>query len=180
MMKRWFLAGMLVAGLASAQEEMGGGGGGRGGGGGGGDMGGGGMRPRTPSKAELFVDKLKLNREQQEEAQKILSAALERLGSARMDMEARRAKIAGALIDGKSADEVKKVTADFADASAMMMKIQADAFGKIWATLKPNQQSKGDQAFELLTGMFAAAGARGGRGGPGGPGGAGRGRGAGR
>jgi hypothetical protein len=120
---------------------------------------------------------LKLNREQQEEAQKILNAAVERLGAVRMDVEARRAKIAGALIDGKPADDVKKLTAEFADASAQMMKIEADAFGKIWATLKPNQQSKGDQAFELLTGMFAALGTRGGRGGPGGMGRGGRGAG---
>ena len=54
------------------------------------------MRPRKPSKAELFADKLKLNQEQKEEAQKILNAALERMGSVRMDVEARRAKIAGA------------------------------------------------------------------------------------
>jgi hypothetical protein len=135
------------------------------------------MRPRTPSKLELFVDKLKLNQEQKEETQKILNAALERMGSVRMDVEARRAKIAGALIDGKPADDVTKVTAEYAVASAQLMKIQADAFGKIWATLKPNQQSKGEQAFELLTQVFASVGARGGRGGPGG---AGRGRGAGR
>lgn len=182
MMNRLIVAGILAAALVSAQDDISGGGmgGGRGGGGRGGDAGGmgGGMAARKPSKAELFVDKLKLNREQQEEAQKILSAAIERMGSVRMEMDSRRAKIAGALIDGKPAADVEKLTADYAEISAQFAKIEADAFAKIWATLKPNQQSKADQAFELLTGLFASVGGRGGRGGPGG--GMGRGRGPGR
>jgi hypothetical protein len=173
MLKRMMMAGLLAAGLASAQDEISGGGmGGRGGGGGrGGDMGGGGPIARRPSKTELFVDKLKLNKEQQEEAQSILSAAIERLGAVRADMDSRKAKIAGAIIDGKPADEVTKLTAEYAESSAQCMKIEADAFGKILATLKPNQRQKADQAFELLTGMLASVGR--GRGGPGG----GRGRG---
>jgi hypothetical protein len=176
MFKRLLMAGILAAGLASAQDEMGGGGGSRGGGGGrGGDeMGGGGGVRRRVGKLELFVDKLKLNNQQKEEAQRTLNAALERLGAPRAEMENRRAKIAGAIIDGKPAGEVAKLTAEFAEMSAQVMKIEADAFAKVWATLKPNQQSKADQAFELLTGVFAQAGrARGG--GPGG--GMGRGRG---
>lgn len=178
MLKKFVLACLMAAGLASAQEEMGGGGSRGGGGGRGGDMGGmggmGGAMPRKATKTELFVDKLKLNQEQKEEAQKILSAALERLGAVRMEMDDRRAKIAGALIDGKSEADVKTLLDQYTVSYAQMMKIQADAFAKILATLKPNQTSKADQAFELLSGMFTASGARGGRGGPGG---AGRGRG---
>jgi len=177
MWKRLLAAGALAAGLMSGQDDMGGmGGRGGGGGGRGGDMGGGGgMMPRPQSKADQFVDKLKLNREQQEQTQKILSAALERLGAVRMDLDARRAKIAGAFIDGKSADEVKALTAEYAGASAQLMQIEADAFAQVCALLKPNQQSKADQAFEILTSLFAQAG-----GGRGGRGGMGRGRGAGR
>ena len=39
----------------------------------------------------------------------------------------------------------------------MMTNIEAEAFGKIYALLKPNQQSKAPQAFELMAGMFAGA-----------------------
>src|ERR1044072_1447376 len=107
MLKRFVMAGLMVAGLATAQDDIRGGGmgGGRGGGmggGRGGDMGGGAPMARRQTKAELFADKLKLNREQQEEAQKILSAAMERMGAVRMEMGSRKAKNAGAVIDGKS------------------------------------------------------------------------------
>jgi len=162
MLKRLVLAGMFAAGLVAAQDDISGGGmgGGRGGGGRGGDsgMGGGAPMARRATKAELFVDKLKLNREQQEEAQKILSAAMERVGEIRVEMDNRRLKIAEAIMNGKSADEVTKLTTEFGDTSAQFTKLEADAFGKIWATLKPNQQSKADQAFELLAGIFADAG----------------------
>ena len=157
MLKRLVMAGIVAAGLASAQDEISGGGmGGRGGGGGrGGDMGGGAPMARRATKPEQFVDKMKLNKEQQEEATKIVSAAIERLGAIRQEMDTRKARIAGALIDGKSADEVTKLTADFAEISAQAMKIEADAFGKILATLKPNQKPKVDQGFELFASMIA-------------------------
>jgi hypothetical protein len=176
MRKRIMMAGILAASLAMAQDEVSGGGmGGGRGGGRGGDMGGmDAPMARRATKWELFSDKLKLSREQKEEAQKVLAAAIERLSTAKVDADGRKAKIAGAIIDGKPADEVQKLTAEYTEASAQTMKIEADAFSKIWATLKPNQQQKADQAFELLAGIFSSLGR--GRGGPGG-GGMGRGRG---
>src|SRR5207248_512455 len=90
MLVRYLLTAVLGAGLACAQSSDegagglgGGGGGGRGGGRGGmggGDMGssmGGGM-PRAKSKLEQFTDKLKLNKEQQEQAQTILTEAAQK------------------------------------------------------------------------------------------------------
>jgi hypothetical protein len=188
MFKRILLAGAIVAGVAFAQRGgggMGGGGdemGGMGGGGGrGGDMGGmGSAMPRKASKAEQFIDKLKLSKEQQQEAEKILSAAMERASALRNDMAERRAKIAGAMIDGKPDEETAKLKAEYSEVAAQYTKVQADAFGKIWAMLKPNQQSKGEQAFELLAAIFnTPAGGRG-RGGAGMPAGMGSGMGTGR
>src|SRR3954454_23048551 len=188
MFKRLLLAGVLSAALASAQGRGGGGGGDEMGGVGGGGMGGGGGRDmgagrmgmggcmaRKPTKAEQFADKLKLNKEQREEVATIMMAALERSGSIRTDLDDRRAKLAGALIDGKPAEELNKLTTDYAAVAAQMTKVQADAFAKIYALLRPNQQGKADQAFELMAGMFSGPAAR-----PRGPGGMGRGRGAGR
>ena len=174
-MKRLVLAGIFVAGLVAAQDDISGGGmgGGRGGGrGGDSGMGGGAPMVRRATKAEQFVDKLKLNREQQEEAQKILSAAMERMGAIRMEMDNRRLKIAEAIINGKPAEEVTRLTAEFGDTSSQFTRLEADTFGKIWATLKPNQQSQAEQAFDLLAGIFADASRP--------RGGMGRGRGAGR
>jgi hypothetical protein len=45
-----------------------------------------------------------------------------------------------------------------------MTGIEAEAFGKVYALLKPNQQSKAPQAFELMAGMFAGGGMGGGMG----------------
>ena len=187
MFRRLLLMGSLAVALATAQGRgggggMGGGGGDEMGGGGGGGMGGGGggggVMARKPTKAEQFADKLKLTKEQREEAATILSAARERSGSIRADLDDKRAKIAGAMIDGKTGDELNKLTAEYAAAAAQMTKVEADAFAKIYAGLKPNQQSKADQAFELMDGMFSGPtgrprGAGGGMGG-----GTGRGRGA--
>ena len=190
MFRRLLITGFLATSLVLAQGRGGGGGGGMGGGGGddnmggaGGGMGGGmgsGVMARKPTKAEQFADKLKLNKEQREEAVTVLAAARERSGSIRADMDERRAKIAGAMIDGKTGDELNKLVADYAAVAAQMTKVEADAFAKIYAGLKPNQQSKADQAFELMEGMFSGPtgrprGAGGGMGG-----GTGRGRGAGR
>jgi len=155
--------------------------GGMGGGGGRGEgMGmGSGVNVRKPTRAEQFADKLKLTKEQREEVATIFSAALERSGSIRADLDDRRAKIAGGFIDARPTEDVNKLTADYAAVAAQMTKLEADTFAKVYAMLKPNQQAKADQAFELMAGMFSG-GAR-----PRGPGGMGggagpRGRGAGR
>jgi hypothetical protein len=187
MFGRLLLTAILAMGFALAQDEMGGGGGGRSGasggrGGGGGDMGGPGpMMPRRTNKVEQIADKLKLNKEQKEDFAKILSAARERAMSVRTEMDKARADLAGAMIDG-SPEKVSNFTAAYATVAAKMTAIEADAFGKIYAELKPNQQGKAEQAFELMAGVFSAPAAGGGmnRGmgaGMGSGGGSGRGRG---
>ena len=182
MVLRLFLAAVLAAGLASAQRGGGGGGmgdeGGMGGGGGmggrGGDMGAGAMGGGMPggmrrlTKEELLLDKLKLNKDQKEEAMKILSAAQEKAAPVREQLTKGRQLIV-ALILQKREDDVKKLMGDYAIVASNMTGIETEAFGKIYSLLKPNQQSKAPQAFELMAGMFAGGGMAGGRGrGPGG------------
>lgn len=185
MFGRLLCTGILALGCAGAQDDMGGGMGGRGGGGGGmrggGDMGANmSATPRRSNKLEQISDKLKLTKDQKEEFSKILSATAERAGSVRLELDKARADLAGALIDGKPADDVAKLTAAIGAASAKMTKIEADAFGKIYATLKPNQTAKAGQAFEILATLFTgpARGPGGGAGRMGG--GTGRGMGGGR
>jgi uncharacterized membrane protein len=179
MFGRLVLTALLAVGFAAAQDDMGGGGGGRGGGGGGGrggDMGAsmGGAPVRKPNKVEQIADKLKLNKDQKETFGKILSAAAERAMTIRQQMDKARADLAGALIDAKPAEDVNKLTAAYAAVAAQMTKVEADAFAKIYASLEPKQQSKAEQAFELMAGVFMAPAT--GRGGGGmGRGGMGRG-----
>jgi hypothetical protein len=165
---------VLVTGLASAQRGGGGGGGGENGmgsgeglgmnaGGGTGGMPGG---ARRLTKEEQLFEKLKLNKEQKEEAATIMAAAREKAGPVRDQLNKGRQLIAG-LIMQKKDDDLKKLMGDYAIVAAQMTAVETEAYSKIYALLKPNQQSKAPQAFEMMAGMFAG----------GMPGGGGRGRG---
>ena len=174
MMVRLLLMAVLAAGFASAQRGGGGTGGGDeggmgGGGGRSGDMGAGMPQVRRQSKQEMLLDKLKLNKDQKEEATKILSAAMEKAAPARDQLTKGRVVIANAITGKASEEDLKKLLGEYTNVSATMTGIEAEAFGKLYALLKPNQQSKAPQAFELMAGMFAGGGMPGG--------GAGRGRG---
>jgi hypothetical protein len=171
MLVRLLLTAVLAAGFASAQGGRGGGGGmggEEGGMGGGSGMGGGGgtIQMRRQSRQDMLFDKLKLSKEQKEQATQILAAAMEKAAPTRDLLTKGRIVMANA-ITGKAGDEdLKKLFGDYTAVNATMTGIEADAFGKIYALLKPNQQAKAPQTFELMAGMFAG-GAMGGGGGMG-------------
>jgi hypothetical protein len=154
----------MAVGLANAQP--GGGGMGEGAGSGGMNRGGGGMEnmgagggmQRRQTKFDLFADKLKLKSDQKEEAQRIFSAAGEKAAPVRDQLTKGRQVIAQAMLAKSSEDDIKKLLAEYATVSAQMTGIEAEAFGKVYALLKPNQQAKAAQAFELMSGMFAGGG----------------------
>jgi Spy/CpxP family protein refolding chaperone len=170
MFKRLIMAGILVAALASAQrgaggmggsDEMGmggmGGGNGRNGNTGMGETGGGMPRVQRQSREEQIADKLKLNKEQKEQLGTILSAAREKAGPVRDALLKGKLAVAQAIGSNQSDEQMKKVLADYAALAAQMDAVEAEAFGKIYAMLKPNQQSKAGQGFELMAGMFESA-----------------------
>ena len=150
----------MAANFASAQ---GGHGGSEGGMGGEGATGGGMPRVQRQSKQDLLFDKLKLSKEQKQQAQQILSTTMQKSATARDLVTKGRQIIATALIEKRSDDEIKRLFNEYTTVSAQMTSFEAEAFGKIYAILKPNQQSKAPQAFELMAGMFAGGG-RGGEG----------------
>ncbi len=155
MVGRLVLVAVMASTLASAQR---GGGGGRNGPGGGGGMEGfGTMRPQRPSKMQQFSDKLKLNKEQLEEVTNVFRAALEKAGPLSAQLENGRTQIAGAMIDGTNAEALTKQLEAYTALEVQMDTIEADTYAKIFALLKPNQQSKSGQAFELMAGIFDRA-----------------------
>jgi hypothetical protein len=174
MLVRFMLTAVLAAGFASAQGGRGGGGGDMGGEGGmsaagggmGGEggMGGGAPRMQRPTKAQMFVEKLKLNSDQQEEVQKILSEASQKANPVAGRISQGRQAIATLLLQKKTDEEMKPVMEQFAAVCADLTRIEADAFARIYATLKPNQQKAAPQAFVLMAEMFIPASAGGGRG----------------
>jgi Spy/CpxP family protein refolding chaperone len=163
MFRKLLLAVMLAAALAYAQRGGGGGmGGDMGGGGGMGGMMSGMPRAARQSKADQLAGRLKLDKEQKEQLQTIFSVAREKVGPIRTELDKARAQIAGAMIDGKSEDDVQKMLSAYSGLVVQMTSLQAETFSKIYAMLKPNQQSRAAHTFDLMAGVLEESG--GGRG----------------
>ena len=154
MFGRLLLAALLAAAMAYAQR-----GGGRGSGMGGDESGGMSMmRVQQPTKAQLLADKLKLDKEQKQELQNILMAAVEEAGPLRTQIGNARVQLAGAIIEGKGDEAVKQAQGAYSALAAQMTGVEAKAFAKIYAMLKPNQQAKAAQGFEVMAGIFQPSG----------------------
>ena len=118
------------------------------------DMGGG-MRPaQRQSKTELLASRLKLSGDQKSQLQDILSAAREEATQLQQQLFQARAKIASADIDGKADTDLKPLLDSYSELAAQLGNVEARAFTKLNGILKPNQQSKADQAFDLLAGII--------------------------
>jgi hypothetical protein len=172
MLVRILVTAALAAGLACAQGRgigdmggdemgsgMGGGRGSRGMGNSGGEGMGGGMQRTTQrqSRQELFMEKLKLNKDQKEQAAAILSDAAQKARPVASQIQNGRQQIATAILQKKTDDEMKPLMEAYTAVCGQMTSIEADAFGKIYATLKPNQQKNAAQAFETMEGVFMPA-----------------------
>ncbi len=159
MVGRFVLAGILAAGLLCAQK------GGKGGGGGS-NMGGGmGMpRPQQQSKMDILADKLKLSKEQKDQVLNIMNAAAETAGPISSQINQGRGLIVQAMVQGQdNTDDFKKLMAAYTNALAQMDNIEATAYAKIYALLKPNQQKAASQVFdEIMAGIFMRSGGGGG------------------
>lgn len=141
---RLLLAVILTAAPALAQR----------GGGGGVDPGAMGMsapRPQSAaSKALMFADRLKLDKEQKAQTEVILNEALKEIAQLRNQMGQTRAQIINAMLRSDNQEEVKKLMEVYSAAAAQVTAIETKAFAKVCALLKPNQQSRAPSAFGLL------------------------------
>ena len=152
MVMRVFLAALLAAGLASAQR---GGGGGRNRGGD--DMGSSMPRMQRQSRFDVIADKLKLNKEQKEQASTFFDAAQEAANPLNEQILNGRNQMTAAIVQGQNSGEnYDKLVAAYTSVLSQMATIEATAYGKLYAILKSNQQSKAPQVFaEQMAGMFA-------------------------
>jgi len=120
--------------------------------------------PLTPF--EEFVNRLKLDEKvQAPAAAQIFTDAARDAQAVGQEMMQLRQRLVGAELAGNAAD-VKPIQDLYTAAAAKMTGIEAQAFGKIYATLKPNQQSKAPQAFAVIGGVFmptSGGNSRGGR-----------------
>jgi Spy/CpxP family protein refolding chaperone len=138
MSSRIFVAGILAAATAFAQwghrsEDPSGG-----------------MLAQRQSQLDQFAEKLKLNKEQRAEAEKIIDAGREEIGPFQQKLIEARKNLAVALIGGQSGDAIDKLTQTYTSFSVQAKAVEAKAFGKMCALLKPNQQSKAVPNFGLM------------------------------
>jgi hypothetical protein len=164
---RLLLTAMMATALAFAQGGGGMGGddtGGMGGRGGGmGDDMGGMPRMQRQTPFDIFAERLKLNKDQKAEAQTVLGDAMKESAPLRQQLTQSRVAIVNAIVGGASADDLKKTVDAYASVAAQVTGVEAKAFAKVCATLKPNQQGKAASAFELMAAVFNVPAGGGGR-----------------
>jgi hypothetical protein len=130
----------------------------------------GGGAPRQLTPVEQFAEKLKLDSKTQVPAvQEILSAAQREAAPIGTEIMQIRQRLLNIDLSGKPEDAKSSEDA-LTTASAKMAVIEAGAFAKVYALLKPNQQKDAAQAFTIMAGIFqpsapSAGGGRGRRGG---------------
>ena len=173
-MSKTLVVGLFsVFALAAAPVAQDDGGGGGGGGAFGGAEAGGSVRPLT--RFEQFTGKLKIdNRTQAPEVSAILQAAAAEGAPVGQQMAQLQNQLVNAILAQRSEAEITQIVEAYTEAAARMTGIEAAAFAKIYAMLRPNQQGDATEAFALMAGWFQpaalGAGAQGG-GGAGGQGG---------
>ena len=115
-----------------------------------------------PLPGEKMIDRLKLDDKTQAPEVRLLlmDASREATSSGQKMLELRQTLVNLALQD--KADEMKAATEAYAAAATEMAGIEARAFTKIYALLKPNQQSNAPQAFAIMAGIFQPSSSRGG------------------
>ncbi len=119
-----------------------------------------GVRALTPF--EQFTNRLKLDEKTQvPAAQEIFTAAAKEASPVAVEMLQLRQKMLNVALSGNPEDQ-KAVEGAYTVAAAKMTGIETSAFAKVYAGLKPNQQSNAAQAFALIAGFFQAAGPSGG------------------
>jgi hypothetical protein len=64
-----------------------------------------------------------------------------------------RQQILDAQLSG-TADDLAAANAAYAAAAAKMTALETEAYGRVFALLKPNQQAKTKDAFPLMAGLF--------------------------
>ena len=108
------------------------------------------------SPTEQLIDRLKLDgKTQAPDVRLVLMDANREAASSGQKMLELRQRLVNLALQNK-VDEMAPVVEAYAAAAADMAAIEARAFTRIYALLKPNQQSSAPQAFAIMSGMFQA------------------------
>jgi hypothetical protein len=103
---------------------------------------------------EQMADRLDLDsRTQFPQAEVIFTEALRLTPPVAQQMQQARIRLVNAALEKNATDHQSALDA-YREAAARMATIEAEAFGKVFALLRPNQQNRAGEAFALIAGMF--------------------------
>lgn len=115
--------------------------------------------PRMPrqSRIDIFADKLKLTKDQKDEATKIFDSAQEKATPLNDQVRNGRSKVTEMLISGKnSGPDWDSLMKAFTAVLAQREAVETEAYQKLYAALDDKQKPKAAPVFEeLMSGMFA-------------------------
>ena len=116
---------------------------------------------QEPLPGEKMIDRLKLDDKTQAPEVRLLlmDASREATAPGQKMLELRQQLVNLALQN--NANEMKAATDAYAAAATEMAGVEARAFAKIYALLKPNQQPNAAQAFAMMAGIFQLSPGRG-------------------
>ncbi len=147
-MKRFVIAAILAAALASTALAQRGGGGNRNMG----DMGAP-MRPSPPSRLDLLTQFLNLNKDQRKDVKNIMDEGQKEAAPLREQMSKGRGEMAAAVEGGK-AEEIDRAVKSYAALETKMAEIELKSFARIFKLLDSDQQSKTRAVFTMMSGVF--------------------------
>jgi hypothetical protein len=114
-----------------------------------------------PTPFQQFVSKLKLDaRTQVPAVERVFAAASEEAAPVGQLLLQLRQQMVNVSL-AKKPDEMQPVVDAYTAAAARMAGIEARAFAKVYATLRPDQQPRAAQAFAIMAGIFQPAAPRG-------------------
>lgn len=112
---------------------------------------------------QRFAGKLKLDAKTQIPAvAEIFTEALNEAGPVGQKMLVLRQQLVNVTLMNGPKDDQKPLLETYKVEAAKMAVIEARAFSKVYALLKPNQQSNATEAFALMAGIFEPQGGGGG------------------
>jgi hypothetical protein len=104
--------------------------------------------------AEQFVNQLRIDIKAQGPAvDEILIGATRQGAAIDGEMLDIRRQMANAALR-KQPDEMKTLVGTYTEAATKMVTLETDAFRKVVALLRPNQQSRAPEAFTIMAGIF--------------------------
>ncbi len=117
-----------------------------------------------PTPFQQFVRRLKLDKKTQAPAaEQIFSEALKEAAPVGQQMIQLRQQLVNAALANKPG-ELKPLQDAYTAAAARMAAVEVQAFAKVYAMLKPDQQSHAPEAFAVIAGVFQPPGPRAGGG----------------